>query len=128
MSLNILIVDDSATVRSVVRKALRLAELPLNNVVEAANGAEALRMLREQWIDLVLTDINMPEMNGLELIDAMKKDSLLASIPIVVISTEGSATRIEETKQAGVNAYLRKPFHPEQIKEIVEEVLGVQHV
>lgn len=127
MSLNVMIVDDSATVRSIVKKAMRLAELPLNTVIEAANGVEALHELREQWIDLVLTDINMPEMNGLELIEAMKGDPLLASIPIVVISTEGSATRIEETKAAGVNAYLRKPFHPEQIKELVEDILGVQH-
>ncbi|MCC6695840.1 MAG: response regulator [Candidatus Hydrogenedentes bacterium] len=127
MALNILVVDDSETVRAIILKTLKMSGIALNAPLEASNGSEALALLKEQWVDLVLTDINMPEMGGVELIERMKDDEILKAIPVVVVSTEGSATRIEELKAKGVKAYIRKPFTPEQIREVVDEVLGVNN-
>lgn len=124
MALNILVVDDSETVRSIILKTLKLSGIELNDPLQAANGREALEVLRENWVDLVLTDINMPDMGGVELVERMKEDDVLKAIPVVVVSTEGSATRIEDLKAKGVKAYVRKPFTPEQIREVLDEVLG----
>jgi len=127
MAFNILIVDDSDTVRAIIAKTLRIAEVPINELYEAANGQEALAVLKEQWIDLVFSDINMPVMTGVEMIEQMHQDEALRSIPVVVVSTEGSKTRIEDLIQKGVRAYIRKPFTPEILKDIVEKVLGDSH-
>lgn len=125
MSINILIVDDSKTVQAVIEKTLQLSEIEIGNIFHAGNGKEALEILRNNWIDLVLTDINMPIMNGVELIYKMNQDDLLKTIPIVIISTEGSETRIDELKTKGAKAYLRKPFTPESLKDLIVELLGV---
>jgi two-component system chemotaxis response regulator CheY len=85
MSINILIVDDSKTVQAVIEKTLRLSEIEIGNIYHAGNGKEALELLRNNWIDLVLTDINMPIMTGVELIDEMNRDDLLKTTPIVII-------------------------------------------
>ncbi len=127
MAFNILIVDDSDTVRAIIAKTLRLADVPINELREAANGQEALAILKEQWMDLVFSDINMPVMTGVEMIEQMHQDETLRSIPVVVVSTEGSKTRIEDLIQKGVRAYIRKPFTPEILKDIVEKVLGDNH-
>ncbi|MGQ9610293.1 MAG: response regulator [bacterium] len=124
MLYNILIVDDSRTTRAVISKTLNLAGVPINELYEAENGKIALDILEKKWIDLVLADINMPEMDGVEMVDRMSKDGLLRTIPVVVVSTEGSQTRIEEMRSKGVKAYVRKPFTPEVIKSIVENILG----
>lgn len=121
---NILIVDDSGTTRAVIAKTLAISKLPIGQVHQAANGLEALELLKQHWIDLVLTDINMPEMNGMELVSHMVKDGLMSKVPVVVISTEGSATRIEELKQQGIRGYLRKPFTPEEIRDLLEGILS----
>ena len=127
MALNILVVDDSETVRNIIRKTLGLAQLPVGELYTAANGQEALDILRANWVDLVLCDINMPVMTGVEMIERMSEDEELKAVPVIVISTEGSTTRIEELKTKGVSAYIRKPFTPEQVREVVEQVLGEQH-
>ena len=124
MSLNILIVDDSETVRAIIGKTLRLANVPVNETYQASNGQEALELLKANWIDLVLTDINMPVMNGMELVSRMSEDDSMKGIPVIVVSTEGSATRIEELKNKGIRAYIRKPFTPEQVREVIGELLG----
>ncbi|MDX9974040.1 MAG: response regulator [FCB group bacterium] len=123
MALNVLIVDDSATLRAVIIKTLRMAELPIQEVYEAPNGEEALKALRDNWVDLVFTDLNMPVMDGLAMVDRMAQDDLMKTTPVIVVSTEGSATRIEELKSKGVRAFVRKPFTPELIRETVERVL-----
>ena len=123
MAYNILLVDDSETVRAVLMKTLNLAQIPLGEIFMAGNGIEALEILKENWVDLVVTDLNMPEMTGFELIDAMKKDNLMKTIPVVVVTTEGSSTRIDELKQKGVKGYVRKPFTPEQIREMISKVM-----
>lgn len=128
MSLNVLIVDDSETVRAVLGKALRLAELPIEQCHEAANGQEALDLLREKPVDLIFTDINMPVMTGLELIAQLSADGTLSAIPVIVVTTEASQQRVDYMKQSGVAAYVRKPFYPEQLRDTVNQVLGEAHV
>ena len=123
MSLNILIVDDSRTVRAVIIKSLQLAGVPCGKLLEAENGCEALSLLEDEWIDLVLTDINMPVMGGVEMIEKMSESGILKTIPVVVVSTDGSQTRIEHLKRKGVCAYIRKPFTPEMIREVIDAIL-----
>ncbi len=127
MPYNILVVDDSQTVRAVIRKTLDLAGVDVGEIHEAGNGQEALDILRDNWLDLVFADINMPVMTGIEMVDRMSADGLLKTVPVVIVSTEGSATRVEQLKAKGVSAYIRKPFTPEIIREVVDEVLGARN-
>lgn len=127
MPYNILIVDDSETVRAVIARTLEMAGVPVNGLHEASNGEEALKVMASTWIDLVFSDINMPVMTGMEMIERMRKDDLLSTVPVVVVSTEGSKTRIEDLLHKGVRAYIRKPFTPEKVKEIIDDLLGEQH-
>ena len=124
MGYNVLVVDDSRVVRAMVIKTVRLAQVDLNKVFEAEDGKEALRILDKEWVDLVFADINMPVMDGIEMVDAMADKDMLEMIPVVIISTERSATRMEELKAKGVRAYLNKPFTPENIKKVLEDILG----
>ncbi len=121
---SVLIVDDSEIIRSVLQRTLNMAKIPLSNVYHAANGREGMDILDNYWIDLVMTDLNMPVMSGFEMIDIMHTRNDLNLIPIVVISTEGSALRIDELKESGVKGYLRKPFTPESICTTLRQILG----
>ncbi len=125
MAINILIVDDSKTIRAILAKTLKLSGIDIGNIYQASNGKEALEYLNDNWIDLVLSDLNMPVMSGFELIDKMFEDDLLSKIPVIVISTEGNITRIETLKKKGIKNYVRKPFIPESIGEIISEITGV---
>jgi len=91
---------------------------------EASNGSEALAVLSEHNIDLVMADLNMPQMNGLEMMEKIFANERTASVPIIVVSTEASAARIRLLKEKGVKGYVHKPFTPESIREVLEEVLG----
>ena len=124
MALNVLVVDDSAVMRSVLIRTLRLSGLPLTEVFQAGNGAEALVSLGDHDVDLALIDINMPVMNGEQLIDHIRADARLAGLALMVVSTEGSETRIEALKSKGAS-FIHKPFTPEQIRSTVLKVLGV---
>lgn len=124
MAYNILVVDDSVIVRSVIKKTLDIAGVDVGELYEAGNGKEALAALQEKWVDLVLADINMPEMTGIEMVDKMAQDGLMKTVPVIMVSTEGSQTRVEELKSKGVRAYIRKPFTPEIIREVIDQVLG----
>jgi two-component system chemotaxis response regulator CheY len=125
MALNILIIDDSATTRSVIRKTLNLAGLPLGEIHEASNGQEGLNSLHEQWIDLVFVDINMPVMNGVEFVERKNDDPALKSIPVVIVSTDNTVARQEQLRAHGVQAFVHKPFTPEELKKVIADVLGV---
>ena len=125
MAFNILIVDDSPTIRAIITKVLRLAKVAINELYEAENGQEALDILKDNWIDLVLADINMPVMNGIEMIERMSADGLLDTIPVIVVSTEGSTPRVERLKNQGIKGYIRKPCSPEFLRQLVDETLGV---
>jgi len=127
MSLNILIVDDSKVVRKIISKTLKLTGISINEIHDASNGKEALEVLNDEWIDIVFTDINMPVMGGVEMVERMNKDGLMQSVPVIVISTEGSETRIEQLTQKGVRAYLRKPVTPERLRDVVKDILGLEN-
>ena len=126
MSLSVLVVDDSATVRAVIAKTLDLAGVPVACLYEASNGKEALEILAEHHVDLLFSDINMPVMSGVEMVDRMAARGLLGRIRVVMVSTEGSTTRIEQLKSKGVSAYLRKPVAPETIRRVVDDIVGAR--
>ena len=117
MLLDVLIVDDSAAIRKILQRVLRQAELPLGQIYEAGDGLEALKTLDSQKVDLVLADINMPNMDGLQLLNAVKSQSATKDVPMVMITTEGSSTKVMEAVSLGAAGYVRKPFTAEQIKE-----------
>jgi len=125
--MNVLLVDDSETVLDVLSRTLKLAGLDLNQVYRAGNGQEALQLLKANWVDLVFADINMPVMGGVEMVETMARDGLLKTIPVVIVSTEGSATRIQSLREKGVAGYIRKPFTPESIKAVVQEVMAAKN-
>lgn len=122
MALNVLIVDDSGVMRAMVKKTLGMTEISIGEIYQASNGQEGLEMLKNQWIDLVLVDINMPVMTGEEMIRRMKADVELAGIPTIVISTEGSETRIQQYEELGVK-FIRKPFSPESLNDKINELI-----
>lgn len=117
MPVDLLIVDDSVAVRKVLQRLLRQAELPVDQIIEAGDGQEALAALTGRKVHLVLTDINMPNMNGLEFLRRLKSDSNLCGIPVIVISTEGGKSTVMEAVELGAAAFIRKPFTTEQIRE-----------
>lgn len=122
--LKILIVDDSAVMRKIVERALRQAGLNLGEVLEAGNGAEALVEVQKGSLDIILSDINMPVMDGLEFLKNLPALEAAKGVPVIMITTEGSEARVVEAISAGARGYLRKPFTPEQVKERVVPLLA----
>ena len=124
MTYNILVVDDSLPMRSVIKKTIKASGVKIGKLFEAADGKEALEVLQAEWLDLVLVDYNMPDMNGLELITEMKKDELLKSIPVIMTTVEGSQQRVKEFMENGAADYIQKPFTPEETREKLYKVMG----
>ena len=124
MAINVLIVDDSAVVRAMILKTLRASGVDVGEAHQAANGRIGLEELSQHWIDLAFVDINMPVMNGEEMIDKVRENPLWAELPIIVVSTEGSETRIDRLQQKGAH-FVHKPFAPEAVREIIDKILGV---
>jgi two-component system, chemotaxis family, chemotaxis protein CheY len=122
--LKILIVDDSSVMRKIVERSLRQAGLEITEVLEASNGAEALTEVQKGSIDMILSDINMPVMDGLEFLKNLAGVEAAKGVPVVMITTESSESRVVEALTAGAKGYLRKPFTPEQVKERVAPLLG----
>lgn len=127
MAFNILIVDDSRSMRAVIKKVICMSGFKVDQCLEAENGKEALDLLSSHWVDIILSDINMPVMNGFEMLEALGKDSLLGSIPVVVISTEGREERMRDAYVLGAKRFIKKPFLPEDIKKVLYEVIGVDN-
>ncbi len=127
MSFNVLIVDDSAAMRSVIKRVIQLSGFKIDKGLEAENGREALEVLGTQWVDVIISDINMPEMNGLEMLSELKQNSLYAEIPIIIISTEGSEERIKEALALGARGFIQKPFLPEELRAKLYETIGVNY-
>jgi len=123
MSYKVLIVDDSSIIRAVVKKSIAMSGLEVSEVHEASNGVEALQILTSEWIDIVFADLNMPEMNGVEMVEKMSEDNLLVSIPVVIISSEQNQAVIDSLKRRGIRAYIKKPFRPESFRDVVTDVL-----
>ena len=120
---SILVVEDSATMRSLLASALEEIGASVK-ITEASSGFEALRLLPRGAFDLIVTDINMPDVNGLELVSFVKNDPAYRSIPLVIVSTEGSERDREKGLGLGANAYLVKPFDPEDLRQIAADLLA----
>ena len=118
----ILVADDSPTMRALIVSTLEA--LDDFDLVEASNGFEALRILPREKVDLVITDINMPDINGLELISFVRSNPLYKETPLVIVSTEGSRRDREKGLALGADAYLVKPFQPEELQQLVGRLLG----
>jgi two-component system, chemotaxis family, chemotaxis protein CheY len=127
MTFSILLVDDSLPMRSVLKKTFKAAGYADSEFHEAANGKEALDMVQGKWIDIVISDYNMPVMDGLEFIKALKKDDTFKETPVVIVSTEGSQSKIDEFIKQGATGYITKPFTPETIRDTIIDILGETH-
>jgi two-component system chemotaxis response regulator CheY len=128
MAFRVLIVDDSAAMRGFVRRVIELSGFEADVFLEAGDGKEALALLNANWVDVVLTDINMPNMNGEELLSSMAADETLRTIPAIVVSTDGTDLRRTRMLELGARGYVRKPFTPEELRAKLEEVLGVPDI
>ncbi|HTV14964.1 MAG TPA: response regulator [Acidobacteriaceae bacterium] len=117
--LTVLIVDDSSVMRKIVERALRQAGLDLTRVIEAGSGREALTMLARERVQLIVSDINMPNMDGLEFLRQAQSQSLAQGAPIVMITTESGEEHVREALKAGAQGYIRKPFTPDQVRDRV---------
>jgi two-component system chemotaxis response regulator CheY len=117
MEAEILVVDDSAAIRKILQRVLRQTGMAIGNIMEAGDGEEALAILKTHKVDLVLTDINMPKMDGLQFLGKVKATAGWDAIPVVMITTEGGETKVAEAVRLGAAGYVRKPFTADQIKE-----------
>jgi two-component system chemotaxis response regulator CheY len=124
MAFNLLIVDDSNSMRTVVKKIVGLTGLETSQVLEADNGRKALDVLGGNWVDVVILDINMPEMNGLELLQRMNEEPLMKNIPVVMMTTEASEAHMKTAFELGAKGFIRKPFVPEELRKTLLAVLG----
>jgi len=125
--LNILVVDDSATMRTMIRRVIDLTELPIGTVYEAVNGLEALHILETCSVQAVFTDINMPVMSGYELLTEIARRDAWKDILRIVISTDGSRLRQEEVRELNVNLYIRKPFRPEVVRNVLSRIASTHN-
>ena len=117
MALDVLIVDDSAAIRKILQRVLLQTDVALGKVMEAGDGVEALEILKANKVGLILSDVNMPKMDGLQLLSRVKADPEYRDIPVVMVTTEGSQAKVMEAVTLGAAGYIRKPFTAEQIKE-----------
>lgn len=123
MESDILIVDDSAAIRKILQRVLRQTGMSIGAIHEAGDGQEALELAKCHPVRMILTDINMPKMDGLQLLAALKADPEFSSIPVVMITTEGGESKVGEAVRLGAAGYVRKPFTADQIKEKLAGVL-----
>lgn len=124
MAVNILVVDDSAVMRSMIKKTIVNSGVEIGEIYEAANGKEGLKVLEENWLDILFIDVNMPVMDGMEMLDEVRKKSDTSDIPILIVSTESNNERIETIQKQNAG-FVHKPFTPEVLRERILEALGV---
>jgi len=127
MSYDILIVDDSPSMRKVVKKIIEMSGFPVKEFYEANNGLEGLKCCRQEQVDLIVTDLNMPGMDGLTFIEHLHQDKDLQQIPVVIVSTEGRSEIVHEAKDLGVVEFINKPFQAETIAKTMYRMLGVEN-
>ena len=120
--MRILIVDDSTMMRAMIKRVIKLADVPVDDILEATNGAEALELLKQHDVHLLLTDINMPVMNGAEMLREIALNDRWRNLNRVIISTDGSTVRREEAEELDVRCYLEKPFSPEVLRDVLNEL------
>lgn len=121
---NILIVDDSPLIRASLERVIHLSGLQPEKVLQASGGEEALQLLESQAMDLVITDIHMPGMGGLELLERMRQEERWKHIPAVVVTSDTGSSIEEYCGKLGVTAILKKPFHPERFRDILAACMG----
>jgi len=126
MPYNVMIVDDSRSMRQVIRKILGASGFKVGDCLEAGNGREALDLLESHWVDLILSDIHMPEMDGFGLLRALKENEEWRDTPVVLITTESNEDRIQEALSLGAKGYIRKPFRAESIRLHLNQILGIE--
>ncbi len=117
MPVDVLIVDDSAAIRKILQRVLRQTDIPIGDVLEAGDGVEALKTLANRNVHLILSDINMPNMDGIQFLTQLKASEKWKSVPIIMVTTEGGQAKVIEAVQLGAAGYVRKPFTADQIKE-----------
>ncbi len=121
--MDVLIVDDSAAIRKILQRVLRQTDLPFGDIQEAGDGTEAVNLLQTRSFGLILSDINMPEMDGLQLLAKIREMEHMKGVPVIMITTEGGQGKVMEAVQLGASGYVRKPFTADQIKEKLSAVL-----
>ena len=124
MTINILVVDDSAVMRSMIIKTIKLCGIEIGEIHEAANGREGLETLNKEWLDLLFIDVNMPVMDGMEMLDRIRENPDTKDVPVLIVSTESNEDRIKiiDRQNAG---FVHKPFTPEVLRGKILEMLGV---
>jgi len=122
--IDLLIVDDSAAIRKILQRVLQQIEIPLGNVFEAADGKQALDILNQHTVQLVLSDINMPNMDGIELLRTLRTSAQWQDLPVIMITTEGSQAKVAEAAKLGATSYVRKPFTADQLRYKLAAVLS----
>lgn len=127
MAFRLMIVDDSPAMRAFIARIVDLSGLDAAECLQASNGQEALDLLREKKVDIILTDVNMPTMNGEEFVRRLDQDARLRTVPVLVVSTDGSEARVQRMMSLGARGYVKKPFSPELLRERVEALVGVAH-
>ena len=128
MAFSVLVVDDSPAMRCFIRRVMDVSGLETSLCLEANDGEEALGLLEEHWVDVVLTDINMPGMGGEQFLRRLHEHELLRGLPVIVVSTDSTEVRMRQMLELGARGYVRKPFQPETLRAEIEKVLGVEHV
>lgn len=124
MSVRVLVVDDSPVMRKMLKRTIEMSKLAASEILEAENGVKALELLEVQWVDLVLTDLHMPQMTGDELLRHMSQHELLKDVPVIVVTSDQADDARSRVGALGCSAFLKKPFRPEQLSELAEKVLG----
>ena len=121
---NILVVDDSEIIRKIIIKAVAMTGTKIGKAFEASNGEAAMEILNTNVIDVMFTDLNMPKMSGVDLIERMSEKQLLETLPVVVITADRNDLRLAELKESGVRACINKPFHPEALNKVIQQIMG----
>jgi len=127
MSYRVLIVDDSHAMQEIIRRIVTISGLEVSEFLKALNGNAALELLETNTVDLILTDVNMPECGGEEMMRRLKMNSRLRHIPVIVVSTDATRARVEQMKQLGAQGYISKPFTPEKLRSVIRQVLETSH-
>ena len=127
MAFNVLVVDDSAIMRTMVIRTLNMSAIPIANIFQAANGEDGLNLLHDNWIDLLMLDVNMPVMDGEEMLQHIRANPETKDLSVIVVSTEGSETRLANLQAMGA-AVVRKPFTPVMLRNVILQATGVTDV
>ena len=123
MGKKVLIIDDSNTMRKIVTRSLRQAGLEFDTILEAADGQAALEVLEGEMVDIILSDINMPNMDGIEFLRQKQRNDKIKGIPVVMITTEAGSDILNEAMSLGALGSIKKPFTPEQVQEVLGNLL-----